>query len=336
MKKRYVTTLTEALSQDILQQGEHIEDALMFTFEYLLGVTSGVVYGLDVTQSDSDTISVAIGAMINYDYRYGELEAASGVTIDLPVTAGNHTYTVYARFEQVLDSASQGYKLIDTATRTETTVTVPRRKFGAVIIEVAEDTESTDINSQYVPLAELTVTTGGIQSVDTTVKRTFTVSPDITDGAITTDMLANDAVTSGKLADNAVDTAAIQDDAVTIAKAADEMLGYDVAGGCVSTPSASGYVLNFIAVRNFQIPSGAVGSYAKAQTAATAEATFTIYKNGVSIGTFVFAAAGTTATFNSFGSTVSFTAGDVLTIKAPGSADATLADIGITLKGILT
>jgi hypothetical protein len=81
-----------------------------------------------------------------------------------------------------------------------------------------------------------------------------------------------------------------------------------------------------------EIASGASGSYAKAAVAATAAADITINKNGSSIGTIHFGVAGTIATFV-FTTNQTFAAGDIISLVAPSSADATLANIGITLAG---
>jgi hypothetical protein len=72
------------------------------------------------------------------------------------------------------------------------------------------------------------------------------------------------------------------------------------------------------------------GSKASAGTAATADTTFTIKKNGSSVGTILFSAAGTTGAFT-IASPVSIAIDDIITIVGPASADATLADISITL-----
>lgn len=64
-----------------------------------------------------------------------------------------------------------------------------------------------------------------------------------------------------------------------------------------------------------------------AETAATAETIFTLKKNGSSIGTATFAAAGTTATIAITGSPVSVASGDKITLHGPSSADATIADL---------
>ena len=69
-----------------------------------------------------------------------------------------------------------------------------------------------------------------------------------------------------------------------------------------------------------------------ASVAATAQTDFDILKNGVSFGTMRFAAAGSTASFIS-ASGASFAAGDILTVVAPASPDATLANVGFSLAG---
>lgn len=69
-----------------------------------------------------------------------------------------------------------------------------------------------------------------------------------------------------------------------------------------------------------------------ADTPATSTATFSVKKNGVQFGTMVFGAGATYATFT--GTPTSFQYPDVLKVVAPASPDATLADIGFTLRGL--
>lgn len=78
------------------------------------------------------------------------------------------------------------------------------------------------------------------------------------------------------------------------------------------------------------LAAGMSGSYAKLVTAATATALFSIQKNAVQVGTISFAASATVGTFT-LASTVSFAAGDVLSIVAP-TRDDTLAGLHMTLR----
>ncbi|NJK43209.1 MAG: hypothetical protein HC933_02145 [Pleurocapsa sp. SU_196_0] len=113
---------------------------------------------------------------------------------------------------------------------------------------------------------------------------------------------------------------------------------YDIAFAYSGLPGAS-EVLRFVAPRAFTIynvagsPSG-VAHVGAAGIAATASATFTLKKNGTSIGTLNFAASSAVATFT-VSSSVAFASGDVLTLEAPASPDAALADVGVTLAAVL-
>lgn len=110
---------------------------------------------------------------------------------------------------------------------------------------------------------------------------------------------------------------------------------YDVPIFVPDKPTASMLCARIAAVRAFDLPASLTGSVASAGVAATGSTVFALHKNTTSIGTVTFAAAGTTGTF-SFASAVSFAAGDVLRIIAPGTADATLADISISFAGTRT
>ncbi len=90
-------------------------------------------------------------------------------------------------------------------------------------------------------------------------------------------------------------------------------------------------MLQLVASRAFTLPAGpAAQRYAG--TAPTAQADLDIQKNGASIGAITFAAAATAAAF-ALASESTFAAGDRLTVLAPGSQEASLADISITFKG---
>jgi Right handed beta helix region len=86
---------------------------------------------------------------------------------------------------------------------------------------------------------------------------------------------------------------------------------------------------SFIFPANFASPN----SYGSCGTNPTATATYSIYKNGSLIGNVAVSTSGV-FTFTTVGGTsVTFNAGDRLTIVAPGSQDATMADVGMTLVG---
>jgi hypothetical protein len=85
--------------------------------------------------------------------------------------------------------------------------------------------------------------------------------------------------------------------------------------------------------RTVLFPAGASGSYAKASANATGSTTYTLKKNGSSFATVNFAASASSGTWTQ-ASDANFSAGDVLEIDGPATADATLANVGITLAGL--
>jgi uncharacterized protein YkuJ len=84
-----------------------------------------------------------------------------------------------------------------------------------------------------------------------------------------------------------------------------------------------------------KFPSGASASQASASANATADTTYTFKKNGSSFATVKFDAGATTFTYTQ-ASDSTFTAGDLFEIDGPATADATLADVGITFQGTRT
>ena len=107
------------------------------------------------------------------------------------------------------------------------------------------------------------------------------------------------------------------------------LLAFDAPG----VPTASMVVFHHVFTQAVSFVASLTDSYVKAGTAATAQTDFDLKKNGSSIGTVRFAAAGTTATYVSI-SASSWVAGDILTLIAPASPDATIADIWGTLVGV--
>lgn len=111
-----------------------------------------------------------------------------------------------------------------------------------------------------------------------------------------------------------------------------EGIPYDVASYTAGKPSASEKVVALKVVTAFGVSADLAGSAFVSGVAATGNTVFSVKKNGVQFTTITFAAASTTGTAGACSATT-FAAGDVLTIEAPATADSTLADIMISVKG---
>jgi hypothetical protein len=107
---------------------------------------------------------------------------------------------------------------------------------------------------------------------------------------------------------------------------------YDVGAQLSGAPTASLVMLRYKFPRTVVFPAGLTDSQGVAATAATAQTDLDIKKNGASVGTMRFAAAGTSASFIQ-ASQQTYNAGDILTVVAPASPDATLANVSFVLAG---
>jgi hypothetical protein len=107
---------------------------------------------------------------------------------------------------------------------------------------------------------------------------------------------------------------------------------YDVGAMVTGAPDANAVCLRYKFPREVTFAAGLSPSQGIANVVATSDTDFDIQQDGVSVGTMTFAAAATSATFAMTSETV-FSAGDVLTVVAPASPDATLADISFVLAG---
>ena len=111
---------------------------------------------------------------------------------------------------------------------------------------------------------------------------------------------------------------------------------YDIAGGVPGTPVAGEIVAQFDIARAVLFPLNFQGSYWNCSIAPVNQAIFTIAINGTQIGSIIFAAGASTATFTSVSSgTTVVAAGSILTINAPNPADANISSATGTLAGIL-
>lgn len=105
-----------------------------------------------------------------------------------------------------------------------------------------------------------------------------------------------------------------------------------VSGSFAGSPGAGQVIERYIFATPVTFPAGLGGSYGTAGTDATAAAGFAIEKNGSAVGAMNFASGSAAATFAMSAATV-FAGGDVLTIVAPATPDATLANLAWTLSG---
>lgn len=108
---------------------------------------------------------------------------------------------------------------------------------------------------------------------------------------------------------------------------------YDMLSGLPGKPGAGAIVLLFTAVRAVSLPANFAGAYGSCGNNPTATATYTVLKNGSSIGTISISTSGVFTFATTGGSAQSLAAGDRITATAPSTQDATLSDVAFTLTG---
>lgn len=86
-------------------------------------------------------------------------------------------------------------------------------------------------------------------------------------------------------------------------------------------------------VNSMTLGANFAGAVGKCGTNPAATATFNVYKNGTAIGTVAISTAGAFTFATSGGAAFSFSPGDEITVVAPAIADATLANVAISLTG---
>jgi hypothetical protein len=111
--------------------------------------------------------------------------------------------------------------------------------------------------------------------------------------------------------------------------------GPKVAFFFITTPTASEVLALYVAADAFTIPANMSGTQVKVGTNATATFAIDVQQNGTSIGTISIATSGTATLTTTSGAAKSIAAGDVLKFVAPSSADSTIANVAVTVKGTL-
>jgi hypothetical protein len=106
-----------------------------------------------------------------------------------------------------------------------------------------------------------------------------------------------------------------------------------VSGSFSGRPTANLVLQSYVFAAPAIVSVGLSGSRGTASIYATGTTTFNIQKNGANVGTMVFSPSSAAATFT-MNSAISFNAGDVLTVIAPATPDATLANLAWTIMGI--
>jgi hypothetical protein len=116
---------------------------------------------------------------------------------------------------------------------------------------------------------------------------------------------------------------------------ADGAVSYDLAAYYPGVMGDGEIFMSFMMPRPVSWLANLSGSYGNAGVAATAQTDFDVQVDAVSVGTIRFAAAATTPTFIA-ASAVDITAGQLVEILGPVTADTTLADITFTIYGTIT
>jgi hypothetical protein len=108
---------------------------------------------------------------------------------------------------------------------------------------------------------------------------------------------------------------------------------FDIGAFAPGVGTNSQLLLRVIPTRSCIFPAGAPRSTGTASANATGNTIYTLAKNGSGFATIQFNSGGVTYTWTQASDATFNGTSDVLTITGPGTADATLADVGILLQG---
>lgn len=111
------------------------------------------------------------------------------------------------------------------------------------------------------------------------------------------------------------------------------LIDYAVGGAAVNNILSNEILTDHPVIRAFTIPANFAGSYASVGTNPAATFILTVLKNGSSIGTITISTSGTATFATTGGLAQSFVAGDLLSVQAPSTVDASIGRLRYTIKG---
>lgn len=251
--------------------------------------------------------------------------------VDADNSVGQEVSTgMYTFVEEGVIQGATGWNLITTGTIVLGTTALAFSQFGAAINYIAGT--GININGTVISATAITYTAGSgititgssIAAVPYTAGTGISIASNQISASITYSQLASKPTTlAGFGITDAVSSTTFSG------------LPNDIAGVVLGKPVASQIVLIFDVVRACTIPINLTGTRARAFIVSTGSAVFSIQKNGVQFCTITFAAGSATGVLGTCAAQT-FVAGDYITIVAPAIADATIADIGITLMCVLS
>jgi hypothetical protein len=148
--------------------------------------------------------------------------------------------------------------------------------------------------------------------------------------AVTVRTAAGVGVSVGSSPDN---TAVVYCDGTDVLAISSIVAGpYDPAMFIPGTHAGGALIAQIVFPRTVTFPAGFAGSQGYALVPATASTTLDVQQNAVNVGSITFGAGSGTATF-SLAADTTFAPGDRLALVNQDPADATLADLSLTLKG---
>lgn len=111
---------------------------------------------------------------------------------------------------------------------------------------------------------------------------------------------------------------------------------YDISCDYPGTPEADEVILRFVATRAYSLNADFAGLQGTIATNPTGSFVLTVKNEGTTIGTITISTGGSYTLATTSGTAKSFAIGEVLTVVAPSSADATAAGIAFTFLAVTT